>query len=1065
MTFKINNNKHMKKIISTFVKFPFYANIIIAAIIFGGLFSFMNMKKAFFPETTSRFINISVFYPGASPKEMDEGVTSRIENAVRAIVGVKEITSTSSENFSSVKIESTGEYDINQMLQEVKNAVDGISALPSAAERPLVYRQRSRSTAMFLSLSGDVSLKTLKKYAYDIEDDFLQSGVISQLNLSGYPPEEISVEITEENLLRYNLTFDQIAQAIAFNNTDISGGLIKNENREIIIRSRQRSVNPNKIGEIILRANPDGSFLKIRDIADIQRKFADVSTYAKRNGKEAIQITVNKLPEEDLEEISNYVKKYSKEFKRKHPEIELGVSFDFLSMLNSRLNLLYRNGGTGLLLVLIMLTIFLNWRLSFWVSWGIPSAFLGMFIFASLAGITINMISLFGMILVIGILVDDGIVIGENIFTHFERGKSPKRAAIDGTMEVVPAVLTSVFTTIVAFSPLLIVKQGGLEFMYEMGFVVIISLLVSLLEAFFVLPAHLSNPKVLNRNEKRKGAGLRKKLDGFIFYMRDRIYGKILKLVIKWRWIAIITPVALIIMTAGMFGGGLIKATFFPPITFDFFNVNFAFKPGEGYKKTDTYLKKFDKIIWEVNDELKKEYNDTTNFVDYTFQILGSSFNGLENGSHAGSIMVGLRDMEGAPVSSFDIRNRIKEKLGKHPELEKLNVEAQGGRFGKPVSITMLGKDYDQLIEAKKYFEHKISDLNDLINVSDDNATGKPELLMKLKPKAYFLGLDQNKIARQIRQGFYGDQAQRLQSGKDELRIWVRYPKSGRLTIGQFENTKIKTAVGEFPVSELITYKIKRGPVQIKHYQGNREITVTADLADPDTPVPPILENIKKTIVPEFLAKFPGIKLDYQGQAKRSNEAMAEITKFFMIAFILIILILVLHFKSIWQALIVLMMIPLGWLGAVWGHGIEGHAVSMLSAWGMVALSGVIINDAVVFLSKYNSLLLEGFKVKEAVFKAGLTRFRPIILTTITTAGGLYPIIMENSFQAQMLIPMAIALAYGVFVGTAFILMFFPVLILCLNDIKVLLKTLWTGNKPQPEEVEKSIIHSKIVID
>ncbi len=1055
----------MRKLISTFVKFPFYANIIIAAILFGGLFSFMNMKKAFFPETASRFINIQVFYPGASPKEMDEGVTSRIENAVRAIVGVKEITSTSSENFSSVRIESTGKYDINQMLAEVKNAVDGISALPSAAERPLVYRQRSRSTAMFLSLSGDVSLETLKKYAYDIEDDFLQSGVMSQVNLSGYPPEEISVEISEENLLRYNLTFDQIAQAIAFNNTDISGGLIKNENREILIRSRKRSVNPNKISEIILRANPDGSFLRIRDVANIKRQFADVSNYAKRNGKEAVQITVNKLPEEDLEEISDYVKEYSKKFNRKHPEVELAVSFDFLSMLNSRLNLLYRNGGTGLLLVLIMLTIFLNWRLSFWVSWGIPSAFLGMFIFASLAGITINMISLFGMILVIGILVDDGIVIGENIFTHFEKGKSPKRAAIDGTMEVVPAVLTSVLTTIVAFSPLLIITQGGMEFMYEMGFVVIVSLLVSLLEAFFVLPAHLSNPKVLNRNKERKGARLRKKLDRFIFYMRDRIYGKILKIVIKWRWIAIVTPVALIIMTAGMFGGGLIKATFFPPMTFDFFNINFAFKPGEGFKKTEIYLQNFDKIVWEVNDELKKEFKDTTDFVDYTFQILGSSFNGLENGSHAGSIMVGLRDMEGAPVSSFDIRNRIKEKLGKHPELEKLNVEARGSRFGKPVSITLLGKNYEQLIKAKKYFEHKISDLQDLINVSDDNAAGKPELLMELKPKAYFLGLDQNKIARQIRQGFYGDQAQRLQSGKDELRIWVRYPKSGRLTIGQFENTKIKTAVGEFPVSELIDYKIKRGPVQLKHYQGNREITITADLADPDTPVPPILENIKKTIVPEFTSKFPGIKIDYQGQAKRSNEAMAEILKYFTIAFILIVLILILHFKSVWQALIVLMMIPLGWLGAVWGHGIEGHAVSMLSAWGMIALSGVIINDAVVFLSKYNSLLLEGYKVKDAVFEAGLKRFRPIVLTTITTAGGLYPIIMENSFQAQMLIPMAIALAYGVLVGTAFILMFFPVLILCLNDIKVWLKTIWTGTKPEPEEVEKSIIHSKISID
>jgi len=831
----------------------------------------------------------------------------------------------------------------------------------------------------------------------------------------------------------------------------------------MLIRSRSRSTEPGKIGEIIIRAEPDGSYLRIRDVANVKRKFADVSDKLRLNGKEAVQISVSKLSGEDLQKISEYIHQYADKFNKTHPDVKILISFDFLSMLNSRLNLLYRNGGTGLLFVLLMLALFLNVRLSFWVAWGIPSAFLAMFIVANMYGITINMISLFGMILVIGILVDDGIVIGENIFSHFEKGKNPKLAALDGTMEVVPAVITSVVTTVIAFAPLIFVTEGGMEFMFEMAFVVIVSLLFSLAEAFFVLPAHLGNEKVLRR--KKRQSGFRAKLNKLIAYMREKMYGKMLKIVIKQRWTAIFIPLALIIITAGLFKGGFIKATTFPAMSFDFFSVDFAFKPGNGALKTDEYLKKFDKLIWEVNDELMTKYNDTSNFIDYTFQIAGSSFDGMENGSHAGSITVGLRDMEGAPVTSYDIRNMVSKKLGKHPELEKLRIAAKKTHWGAAVSVTLLGQDREEIARATEFLKQQMKLIKGLQNISDDNAAGKQEILINPKPEAYFLGLDRSTLGRQVRQGFYGDQSQRLQSGRDELRVWVRYPKTGRMTIGQLENMKIKTPSGSYPLSELADFDIKRGPVQIKRYNGSREITVEADVTSPDVMVPPLLDEIKRNIIPQLKEKYPGIEVQFRGQSQKSGDAMKEMIRYFIIAILIIIIILIIHFKSVWQATIVLMMIPLGWLGGVWGHGIEGIPVSMLSFFGLVALSGVIINDAVVFLSKYNSLLLEGKKVKEAVFEAGLSRFRPIILTTITTSAGLYPLIFEKSFQAQMLIPMAVSLAYGVFVGTGFILMFFPVLILCLNDVKVMIKTLLTGKKPAPEDVETSIIHSKINID
>ncbi len=1059
----------MKNILTTFVKYPFYANILIAIIVIGGGLSLLSMKKAFFPEVKSKFINVNVSFPGASPKEMEEGVTTRIEEAIRGIVGIKEITSTSSENFASVSVEVTGEYDIDETLIEIKNAVDGISSFPVDAERPVVFKRRNTTQVARMGLYGDVDLKTLKKYAQQIEEDFLATGFISQINVGGYPPLEISVEVSEENLLRYNLTFDFISRAIFNNNRDFSAGQIKSSSQEILIRSRYRTVDPNKIGEIILRANNDGSFLRIRDIGEVKVKFTDVSNVSYINGKQGVFISVDKLVEEDLKQISTYVKDYAEKFNAKNAVVRLDVTYDFLVMLNSRLDLLINNGGIGLLLVVIALALFLSFRLSLWVAWGIPSSFLMMFIIANLVGVTINMISLFGMILVIGILVDDGIVIGENIYSHFESGKSPRRAAIDGTREVMPAVVTSVTTTMIAFAPLLFLS-GRMEMLFEMAFIVIFALGFSLLEAFFVLPAHLGNHNVMRiRKGEGLGAKIRGKLENFIHVLRDKIYNTFLKFIIKWRWVIVTVPIALVFITIGLIRGTIIQTTFFPSITFDFFNVNVAFTPGEGEKQTLKHLRNFEEAIWQVDEEIREEFADTNAFVTYSFLSLGNAFNGQESGSHAGNIFVLLRDMEGSPISSFEIVNRVRKKIGEVPETQKFTV---GGinRWGKPVAVSLLGRELEELEQAKQFLISELHNLPALENIEDNNAQGKQEIKLELKPKAYFLGLSQAEISNQVRQGFYGGQVQRLQDGKDELRVWVRYPKEDRLNIGQLENMKIKTANGEYPLTELVTYEIERGPVNIQRYNSSREVRVESDLVDPYEPVPPILAKINSDIVPELQAKYPGVRLEYQGQQKTSNEALADMQKLFTIAFGIIILILIVHFKSVSHAAIIIMMIPLSFLGAAWGHGLHGHPISILSAWGMVALSGVIVNDAVVFLSKYNSLLLEGYKVEEAAFRAGIKRFRAILLTTITTVLGLFPIILETSFQAQFLIPMAISLAYGVMVGTGFILIFFPVLILTLNDTKLWIKNLLRDKNVypeqfRPEDVETAIANSRITID
>jgi len=1044
----------MRKIVETFVRFPFYANLIVLFLIIVGGMSLASMKLSFFPERPSKMIFVQVAYPGASPVEMEEGVTSRIEEAVRGIPGIYEINSVSSENFARVQIEITGEIDIDETLIEVKNAVDGISSFPTAAERPIVFKQRTTSPASRLNVTGDVDLMTLKEYAQQIEEDFLSSGLISQVSLSGFPDLEISVEANEETLLRYGITFSQLQNAISQNNRDVSGGQLRSDEEEMLIRLRSRSADPNKIGDIILKASQDGSVIRIRDVAVVKKKFSDISPdKAFEKGNPVISISVSKLISEDLGDIDDYIQNYVKTFNEKNAGVKIVITRSYIDLLKSRLDLLLVNGGQGLSLVVLFLALMLSFRLSFWVAWGIPSSFLAMFILANLMGITINMISLFGMILVIGILVDDGIVIGENIFQHYERGKSPIQAAVDGTIEVVPAVITSVLTTVVAFLPLFFIS-GNMEMMYEMAFIVVASLMFSLLESFFVLPAHIGNVHVLNPAKlHQEPKGIKKYFERFFKWLRDYAYDRVLKLVIEWRYIVIAVPFAMMLITFGMLKGQLIKTTFFPRMEFDSFNVNVAFTPGSGEKQTMAYLQRFEDVVWQVNEDLKKDYKDSVDIIEFCTINIGRGFDGAESGTHTGNVFVSPRNSEETGISSYEIINRVRKKIGRVPEAVKYSIGARA-RFGDPVSIGLQSRNAEELEAAQDYLIERLLQMPQLKDVVNTNALGKQEILLKLKPKAYMLGLNEATIAEQVRQGFYGGQAQRLQVGRDELRVWVRYPAEDRERIGQMEQMKLKTASGIYPLAELVDYELKRGPVNIQRFNGKREIRVNADLTDPDASVTEILEQVKTEIVPDLNTLYAGVHVEYQGQQKESQRNMDDIMVLFPMAFLAIVFILMINFRSFEQPLIVLVMIPISILGAVWGHGIHGKPVSILSLWGIVALSGVVINDSVVMLSKFNSLIEEGLKVKEAIIEAGKSRLRPIILTTLTTSAGLYPLVLERSFQAQFLIPMAISLVYGVAFGTLFILLFFPSLILVLNDVRRTIRGLYHGREFSREEVE-----------
>ncbi|NNF22804.1 MAG: efflux RND transporter permease subunit, partial [Saprospiraceae bacterium] len=703
-------------------------------------------------------------------------------------------------------------------------------------------------------------------------------------------------------------------------------------------------------------------------------------------------------------------------------------------------------------------------RLSFWVAWGIPSSFLGMFILGSFVGLTVNMISLFGMILVIGILVDDGIVIAENIFAHFEKHGNPVKAAIYGTIEVVPAVTTSILTTIVAFTPLLLLT-GGFEMLKDMAIVVIFSLSFSLVEAFFILPAHLSSKHVLQiKKEDTRSYKIRKFLNGIIDFMKFRLYGNALKFTMRYRSISVAMVFGFLFIIGGMLAGGQIPSTLFPPIAFNSLNIEIAFKPGEREQKVESYMAKFEDAVWKVNEDLKSELETDEEIILNTFSNVG--FSSYGSGSHTGGINVFHAELDDYPINQYDLINRLREEIGPVPEAEKYAVGGRS-RWGKPVSVKLLGKNYGELAEAKDFLKEELSKIPDLKEIEDDIPIGNREVQLDLLSQAYFLGLTHNDITQQIRQGFFGEEVQRFMKGNDELRVWVRYPSSDRKSIDKLEDIKIKSGANEYPLMQLADYRIERGVSGIKHFDASRSVAVEAEMVDPFGDANAIIGKVEKDIVPVLLARFPGIRVDYGGQSQERARSSQEMGLFFMGSFVLIFFILMINFKSFYQALLILFMIPLGWFSGILGHGIETWVselpkpVSMLSLWGMIALMGVIINDAVVFLAKFNSLVKEGESVYQAAYNAGIARFRPIMLTSLTTVLGLFPLIKETSFQAQFLIPMAISVAYGVLFGTFLILLFFPVLILIFNDIRRGLKWLWTGEKPTREEVERVLIDQR----
>ena len=1052
----------MKQIITYFIKYPVATNIFILAFVVFGYLGAKSLKSSFFPLVDSHNISINLVYPGASPQEMEEGVVLKIEDNLKGVVGVERVTSVSRENSASINVETEEDKDVDVVLAEVKNAVDRVPSFPSGMEPPIIAKVEVRRPSISFSVSGEgLSLSSLKIYAREVENELRSMEGISLVQLSGFPDEEIEIAVRENDLRAYNLTFTEVANAVRSANLLITGGNIKTDAEDYLIRANHRNYYGKELNRIVVRADASGKMIYLEDVAEVSDKWSEVPDRLYFSGNKAIDITVSNTNTEDLLASTEQVKAYIDKFNQQHDNVQLNISSDSSVTLSQRTNLLVKNALFGVGLVLLLLSLFLNFNLAFWVAFGIPISFFGMFAFVTQLGVTINVLSLFGMIIVIGILVDDGIVIGENIYQHYEKGKSPIRAAIDGTMEVFPPVVSAIITTIIAFATFFFLDGRVGSFFGEVSTVVTLTLTVSLIEALIILPAHIVHSGALV-DKKKKMHGLRRFLqkinqgaDKVLLTLRDKIYAPFIRFFLKYKFLGISIPISLLIFSIGAIGGGVVKTSFFPSIASDRVAVNLTMPQGTNEAITDSIISTIEQVGWEVNETFTDKQTGNKQVVQNIIKRIGP-------GSNRASLILNLLPGEERDFSSPEITNALRKKVGKIHGVEALTYGSGGNFGGSPVAVALLSNNITELKAAKEELKEALAKSVILKDVTDNDPAGIKEVRITLKDNAYLLGLNLQMVMNQVRYGFFGFQAQRFQRGQDEIKVWVRYERDDRSSLKNLDDMRLVTPTGNrIPLSEVATYEIKRGDVAINHLSGKREIQVSADLASPDESATDILEDIKTRIVPELKSKYPTITAMYEGQNREAQKTMSSVKSVGLIVLLLIYITIAFTFRSYDQPLLLLLMVPFSMIGVIWGHYLHGFKVNILSWLGIIALVGIMVNDGLVLIGKFNSYLKDGHKYDEALYKAGISRFRAIFLTTITTVAGLAPLLLEGSRQAQFLKPMAISISYGIMIGTVLTLVMLPLLLSTANSIKVFFKWLWTGKEVTREEVERAIIEQK----
>ncbi|HSO21113.1 MAG TPA: efflux RND transporter permease subunit, partial [Desulfosarcina sp.] len=1052
----------MKQLLAAFARNTVFANIILALIFVAGYIATTNMIRETFPEFSLDMITISVPYPGADPEEVEEGISRKIEEAIEGLEGIKQYTTKSSEGLGSANIEVREDYDVDEVLDRVRTKINAISTFPVDAEKPVISELLLKDVVTLLYLSGDMSERRIKEWSEQIKYEIQQLPHISQVETFGARDYEIAIEVSEERLRQYGLTFSAVTDAVRRSSLNLAGGTIRTREEEIRVRTMGRKYTGQELAGVVVLATPRGDVVTLDRLARITDGFTEDPIAATINGEPSVLLIVYKTPEEDALAISATLAGYVGQKQQQVPGgANIEILFDNTDMLKARIDLLLKNGIIGLSIVFLLLWCFLNARLSFWAGMGIPVSIAGALVILWAMGGTINMISLFGLIMVLGIVVDDAIVVGEAIYVHRKQGKPTLKAAVDGVSEVGMPVIAAVLTTVVAFLPLFYV--GGImgKFISILPAVVIACLAVSLVECLFLLPAHLSHLPDPNRPRGRESVMVRRLsrvqettarwMERFV----ARVYLPFLSQALNWRYISFATAITVLMLTVGLVRSGIIKFEVFPKLDGFVMTATAEFPSGTPPEVTGQAIRDIEAALLRLQDKVQTRSGDP--LVEDRLTLVGQTLGDMPQvGPHYGSVQAILLDSEARGIHTEELMVMWEKEIGILPGIKSLTFAGmEAGPPGDPIEVWLQGHDMDDILSAADELMERLRKFEGAYQIRTDFSPGKNEMRLSLRPEARSLGLTVEDLARQIYAGYYGDEALRLQRGRDDIRVKVRYTADERSRLSDLDQVRIRTAGGqEVPLMSVADVAFAPGYSTITRTDGMRRVAVSAGVDTTKANANEIFAELSANYFPQLKKRHPALFVDLQGEQKKMRESFDSLFIGFPLAVLGIFIVIATMFRSYAQPFVIMFTVPFGIIGAVFGHMLLGYDLSIMSIFGMVALTGVVVNDAIVLIERINENFACGMPFFDAILKGGARRFRAIFLTTLSTVGGLAPLILETDFQAKFLIPMALSIAAGVAFATILTLVLIPSLLAILNDLRLVAHRLRHGRWPRRLEVE-----------
>lgn len=1052
----------LRGLIAGGVRNPVFANVLMILILACGYFSTRRMVRESYPEFSLDHIAIEVAYPGASAEDVERAICIPVEEALRGMEGVRKISSSANENFGTVWAGLLSSVnDTQAILNEVKDRVDQITDWPKEVEKPVIHETSIRTPVINVAIYGDVPERTLKQLAREVENDLVTNRQISQISLSGIRDDEITIEVSEHALTAYNLSLEKVMAVVAQSSLDLPAGLIRTAEEEVTLRimgQRYRAADYEKL--VILESG--NTIVYLGDIATIREGFEDAVVRGQFNGESAVVVQVYKTAEEDATKIARIVRNYVAGRQPSLPDrLQMSVWADGSQEIDARISMLIENGAMGILLVLITLALFLELRVALWVVIGIPVSFAGALVIMYITGETLNLISLFALIMVSGIIVDDAIVIADSIQTQCRKGLNPQEASIEGAQRVALPVLGASLTTIAAFIPLLYVVGVMGRFIYVLPVVIIAAICASAIEAFVILPAHLSHRSKNNKTDKPgRFKLLRHSLDEWIDRFIVQKYRPIYRKALEARIVTLAIAVASLLVVVGMIIGGRTPLVVFPQEDSNLLQARVRFPEGTPYRVAQQAIQQLEKAALALNHDSELQPASPGPIVKQVYSLAGEFANFLPvRGNNLCETQIELMPAQHRRIHDDRIMDRWRHHIGTmYDAIEFRIARKKVGPTDRPLEIRILGDNLVDMSKASQRIQEKLWEFEGVTDVSDDLIPGKRELRISLKTSARSLGLTLEDVAKQIRHGFFGGEAVRLYRGRDQVKVRVRYPDNERRSISQLENLRIATPRGnEIPFLEVADIKWDRGYANIMHQDNKRRVRVVADIDDRLTNAEQIMSTLQAGFLDQVIGDYNHLSWEFGGDRERMDESLSSLWDGFELALIAIYAVLATMLRSYVQPIVILAAVPFGLIGAVFGHAILGLDLTLMSLFGVVALSGVVVNDSLVLVDAINRGISEGKSVRDAVHAAGELRFRAVVLTSITTVAGLAPLLLERSTQAQSVIPMAVSLTFGLMFATVLTLFVVPALFLIVNDIRRAIYWLrFGGAYPQPEIVEEA---------